>query len=368
MKVAFSNLYLQYKSLKKEVDSKIYEVIKQSAFTNSSYVEEFEKNFALINGSKYCIGVNSGTSALHLALWALGIGYGDEVIIPTFTFIATAEAVSLTGAKPVFVDSEETTLNLDPEKVRKAISKKTKAVIVVHLYGLSAQIEKIKKICAEYNLYLIEDCAQAHLSYYKKRAVGNFGISGCFSFYPSKNLGAFGEAGAIITNSQKLYKYMRSLRNHGSTKKYYHDFPGHNYRMEGLQGAILNLKLGYLERWNKKRREIASLYMKYLNNNKGLEIPKLPPEVIHTYHQFIVLTEKRHEFQNYLKENGIETQIHYPLPCHLQKAYKYLNYKRGSFPVAEKLSKRVVSLPMYPELTKDQVLFVVKKIKDFYKS
>lgn len=366
MKVAFSNLYLQYKSLKKEIDLKIDEVIKKSAFSGGPYVEEFERHFAHINGSKYCLGVNSGTSALHLALWALGVGPGDEVIVPAFTFIATAEAVSLTGATPVFVDSEEITFNLDPQNLENFISQKTKAVILVHLYGQPAQVERINKICKTFSLYLVEDCAQAHLSYYKKRSVGNFGISGCFSFYPSKNLGAFGEAGAIITNNQKLYKKMLSLRNHGSTNKYYHDFIGHNYRMEGLQGAVLNIKLAHLRGWNDKRREIAHLYTKYLNDIKGLEIPKPQSEVIHTYHQFVVLTEKRRELQYFLKENGIETQIHYPLPCHLQKAYKYLNYKRGSFPIAEMLSKKVLSLPMYPELTKDEVMFTAKKIREFY--
>lgn len=366
MDVAYSNLYVQYKSLKDRIDSKIDEVIEKSAFSGGPYVEDFEQHFAYIHGSKYCVGVNSGTSALHLTLWALGIGPGDEVIVPTFTFIATAEAVNLTGATPVFVDSEDITFNLDPEKIEKVVSKKTKAVILVHLYGQPAQIEKINKICKKFNLYLIEDCAQAHLSCYKGKPVGNFGICGCFSFYPSKNLGAFGEAGAVITQNKKLFVKMSALRNHGSTKKYLHNYIGHNYRMEGLQGAILNIKLEYLSKWNNKRREIAKLYNNYLKSITGLTIPQLLPQTLHSYHQYIILTKKRDQLKKYLLKYGIETAIHYPLPCHLQKAYKYLGYKKGDFPKAESFSSEVLSLPMYPELKNDEVIYVANTIKKFY--
>ncbi len=366
MKVPFSNLYLSYKTHKKEIDHEIDQVIQQSAFSDGPFVEKFEKHFTSILGSKYCIGVNSGTSALHLSLWALGIGKEDEVIVPTFTFFATPEAVSLTGAKPVFIDSEQTTGNIDADQIERLVGEKTKAVIVVHLYGQPVNIKKISKICEKYKLHLIEDCAQAHLSQYRGKTVGNFGICGCFSFYPSKNLGAFGEAGAIVTSNKQLYRKILSMRSHGSMTKYKHQYIGHNYRMEGIQAAVLNVKLKYLRETNKKRRDIANQYFNYLKDIPELFILKPATDFLHTYHQYVLLTEKRDDLQKYLWQHGIETSIHYPIPCHLQEAYSYLGYKKDSFPRAERLANIVLSLPMYPELTQEQVKIVGMRIKQFF--
>ncbi len=366
MKVPFSNLYLTYINHRTEIDYVLSEVIKQSAFSGGSFVSKFEKNFASIAGSKYCIGVNSGTSALHLVLWALGVGFGDEVIVPTFTFFATPEAVSLCGAKPVFVDSENSTGNINVNSIEEHITKNTRAVIVVHLYGLPADIEKISKICKKYKLHLIEDCAQAHLSQYKGKSVGNFGICGCFSFYPAKNLGAFGEAGAIVTGNKTLYQKMLRMRNHGSITKYSHKYIGHNYRMEGIQAAVLTVKLKYLREANKIRRDIAYQYTNYLKDILELTLIRPAADSFHTYHQYVLFTNKRAILAKYLLQVGVETSIHYPIPCHLQEAYKYLGYKKGAFPVAERLANCVLSLPMYPELTQKQVQYVAFAIKQFF--
>jgi len=263
-KVDFIDLKAQYLSIKDEINEAIQKVIDSAAFSLGPFVVSFEENFAIAHNARYCVGVNSGTAALHVALWALGIGQGDEVIVPTNTFFATPESVSLTGATPVFVDCEPKYFNIDPEKVENAITRRTKAIIAVHLYGQPAQLDKIKIIAEKNNLLLIEDCAQAHLAEYRGKPVGTYGICGCFSFYPGKNLGAYGEAGAVITNNEELYLKMHALRDHGAYKKYHHDYIGHNYRMEGIQGAILDIKLKHLKKWTEKRKRNASLYKKYL--------------------------------------------------------------------------------------------------------
>ncbi|MFQ5786548.1 MAG: DegT/DnrJ/EryC1/StrS family aminotransferase [Thermodesulfobacteriota bacterium] len=361
-KIPFIDLSEQYLSLKNDILSKIDEVCRESAFCLGEYVEEFEENFAGYCGVKYCLGVNSGTSALHLALLALGVGDGDEVIIPAQTFIATAWGATYCGAKSVFVDIEPKTHTIDVSKIETAITPKTKAIIPVHLYGQPANMDEILKIARRYNIFVIEDAAQAHGALYKGKKTGSFGEVSCFSFYPGKCLGAFGEGGAVVTNNQEVAEKVSMLRNHGQTKRYYHDVIGFNYRMEGIQGAVLNIKLEYLDDWNEKRRKAASLYNKLL---KGTELV-LPYEDEYTkpiYHLYVVLSSKRDRIAQHLQQNGIATGMHYPVPLHLQKAYSNLSYNEGDFPFAERNARECLSLPIFPEMTKGQVEYVVTKIR-----
>jgi len=365
MNVPFVDLKSQYRNIKQEIDKAILDVLESSAFAAGPFVEEFENAFASAHDSKYCVGVNSGTAALHIVLMALNIKPGDEIIVPANTFIATPAAVSLTGATPVFVDCEPDYFNIDPEKIESKITSKTKAIIPVHLYGQAAQMNIIKKIADKHKLFVIEDCAQAHLAEFNDQKVGNFGVAGCFSFYPGKNLGAYGEGGAVVTNDKKLYDKMMALRSHGAHKKYYHDLLGHNYRLEGMQGAILKIKLNHLANWTKKRKNNATQYRKLLN---GLPIglPAENDDSCHVYHLFVIRTKQRHKLQKFLTEHGIETGIHYPIPCHLQKAYRFLQYPVNSFPVAEEASKEILSLPMHEQLSHQQIEFVCLKIKKFF--
>jgi dTDP-4-amino-4,6-dideoxygalactose transaminase len=366
MKVNFVDLKAQYLSIKDEIDKAIQNVIEKTAFSAGPFVKSFEENFARTHNAKYCVGVNSGTSALHLAMWVLGIGKNDEVIVPTNTFFATPEAVSLCGANPIFVDCDADYFNIDPQGIKKAITKNTKAIIAVHLYGQPARMDEIKAIAEKNNLLLIEDCAQAHIAEYKGKPVGTFGICGCFSFYPGKNLGAYGEGGAILTDNEELYMKMMALRDHGSSQKYYHNYIGHNYRMEGIQGAILNVKLKYLHEWTKKRRENAGIYRKYLAGIKEAMAPLEMSGVKHVYHLFVVRVSKRNELKKFLEDNEVFTGIHYPIPCHLQKAYAFLNQQKGRLAISEKISEEILSLPMYAELAEEEIQFVCSKIREFY--
>jgi dTDP-4-amino-4,6-dideoxygalactose transaminase len=308
--------------------------------------------------------VNSGTSALHLALLALGVTAGDEVIVPANTFIATAWAVSYTQATPVFVDCESDTWNISAEKIEEKITKRTKAIIGVHLYGQPFDIEAIKDVASKYDLFLIEDCAQAHGARYKGIHVGGFGEIGCFSFYPGKNLGAYGEGGAIVTNCGAYDEKIRMLRNHGSTSKHKHDCIGFNMRMDGFQGAVLDVKLKYLETWNQKRKDIALMYRKGLTH-PGIVCQVQPSWADSVYHLFVVAVEKREAMMKHLQSYGISPGIHYPIPCHMQKAYADLGYKAGDLPNAERLAASCLSLPMYPELSDEEVLRVIDLINRF---
>jgi len=366
MKVKFIDLKSQYLSIKEEIDKAIQNVLLDSAFADGHYVQEFEENFAKAHNAKYCVAVNSGTAALHASLMALDIAQGDEVIVPANTFFSTPLAVTLTGAIPVFVDCKSEYYNIDVNKIQDAITTNTKAIITVHLYGQPSKLEEIKAIADKHGIYLVEDCAQAHLAEYKNKYVGNFGICGCFSFYCGKNLGAYGEGGAIVTNNKDLYDRLKMIKNIGMSRKYYHDVIGHNYRMSGLQGAILNVKLKYLEEWTKIRRKNADLFRKYLSNCKNILLPEEMKGVKHVYHLFVIRTKKRDALQKFLSHHNIETGIHYPIPCHLQKAYDYLNYKIGDFPVTEKLSNEVISLPMSEQLKEEEVKYVSEKIKEFF--
>ena len=377
MKVPFLDLKAQYATIKDEVNPAIQEVLDNTAFILGKSVSQFEKEFANVHNVKHCVGTSSGTDANHLALWALDIKQGDEVIIPANTFIATAWGATLCNAKPVFVDCHPASYNIDPEKIESKITSKTKAIVAVHLYGQSAEMDALKKIAIENNVFLIEDAAQAHLAEYKGKMVGGLSEVASFSFYPGKNLGAYGEAGAVVSNNERLAKKIIKLREHGQSEKYYHDTFGHNYRMEGIQGAVLRVKLKYLSSWTDERRKVAANYQKLLGNIKQISLPAELPNLKHVYHLYVVRVngksiEKREETRDklraFLSENGIASGLHYPVPLHLQKCFDYLGYKKGDFPVTEDLAQSGFSLPMFPELKNDQISYIAEKIHEFFKS
>ena len=354
----------QHKQIKKEIFGLFEKVYDNTAFSGGPFVEQFEKAFADYTGTKYCVAVNNGTSALHLAMLALGIRKGDEVIIPANTFIATAWGVSYVGATPVFVDCDANTWEIDSSKIEEKITSKTKAIAGVHLYGMPFDIDAVKRIAKKHNLFLIEDAAQAQGARYKGITVGSFGEMACFSFYPGKNLGACGEGGGITTNNEKYSKHLQSLRNHGSTERYYHDEIGFNMRMGGLEGASLQVKLKYLEGWNNRRRSIAKMYQTEIINSK-IKMQHQPEGADSIFHLFVITTDKKGDFVKHLQDNNINPGFHYPVPCHLQKAYSNLSYKQGDFPNSEYLASHCVSLPMYSELTDAEVKHVIDAINKY---
>lgn len=363
-KINCLDLSLQHQQIKKEIFESFERVYDNTAFSGGSFVEEFEKNFSLYIGTNYTIGCNNGTSALHLAMLALGIGFGDEVIIPANTFIATAWGVSHAGATPVFVDCTSDTWEIDATRIEEKITSKTKAIIGVHLYGQPFDVDALKAICEKHHLFLIEDAAQAQGARYKGKTVGGFGELSCFSFYPGKNLGACGEAGGITTNSEYYAKRIQSLRNHGMTVRYLHDEIGYNYRMGGLEGASLTVKLRYLESWNNRRRTIAKQYLTEIKNDK-ISMQYQPDFADSVFHLFVVTTKQKDDFCRYLTDNHIVPAFHYPVPCHLQKAYTSLNYKEGDFPNAEYLASHCVSLPIYPELSDEQISYIINIVNKY---
>ncbi len=362
MKIPFLDLHKQYNTIKPEIDEAVQKVLDNQFFILGKEVEAFEKEFAQYLGVKYVVGVGSGTDGLILALWALGIGKGDEVITPVNSFIATTIAIIQVGATPVFVDMDKDTYQLDVKQVEEKITKKTKAILPVHLYGASCDMQSLLKIAKKYKVQVVEDACQAHGAMVGNKKVGTLGSLGVFSFYPGKNLGAYGDGGAISTNDEKLYKKLLQLRNYGQSKKYYHDEFGINSRLDEIQAAVLRIKLMHLDHWNKERNMHATQYKSLLKNIKKQEIIK---NTFSNYHVFVIEVSQREKFQKFLLENGILTLIHYPVPIHLQKVYKHLGYKKGDFPVAEKAADRIVSLPMYSELTKEQIEYVAEKINKF---
>jgi len=337
MSIPFLDLKKQYLQIRSEVLSKIENVLEDTAFSGGKYVEEFEQKFATYCNTNYCIAVNNGTSALHLAMLALGIGEGDEVIVPANTFIATAWGVSYCNATPIFVDCTVDTWEIDVSKIEEKITSKTKAIAGVHLYGQPFDIDAVTAIAKKHNLYLVEDAAQAHGAYYKGKRVGGFGEMACFSFYPGKNLGTYGEGGGIVTNDEKYFKHLQSLRNHGSVVRYYHDEIGYNMRMGGVEAAVLSVKLQYLDKWNNRRKEIAKIYQQGITNPK-IKMQAQPEFTDSVYHLFVITTEDRDGLMKYLNEHQIFPGLHYPVPCHLQKAYAHLGYKQGDCPNAEYLA------------------------------
>ena len=366
MNVPFLDLKAQYAAIKDEIHAAVGEVMENTAFAGGPFVAKFEQAFAQFCGCKHAIGVGNGTDALWLSLLSLGIGPGDEVITVPDTFIATAEAITYCGAKPVFVDVEEKTYNMDPALLEAAITLRTKAVIPVHLFGQTADMDPILAICKPHGLPVVEDACQAHGAEYKGRKAGSMGAIGCFSFYPGKNLGAYGEAGAVVTNDDAIAGKIRIFRDHGQAKKYHHDVIGWNARMDGIQGAVLSVKLKYLAEWNVSRRAHAQEYTRLLSPVEGIVVPVEADYARHVFHIYAVRTGRRDQLMAHLAEKGISCGIHYPVPVHLQVAYQGLGLAEGSFPVAEKCAAEFLSLPMYPELTGEQIQRVVNEIKGFY--
>ncbi len=387
MKVPLLDLKPQYLSLKKELDEAILKVAESQHFILGPEVERMEKSFCNYLDCKQALGVSSGTDALLLALMGIGIGVGDEVIVPTYSFFATAGVVSRLNATPVFVDSDPVTFNIDPLQVEKKITKNTKAIIPVHLYGQSCDMDRIMEIARSRNLKIIEDAAQAIGVQYKDgRFVGTFGDIGCYSFFPSKNLGCFGDGGLNVTNDEKLGKHLHILRVHGGYPKYYHKFIGGNFRIDAIQSAVINVKLPHLDGWSEQRRKNAEAYNKLFIEAGLAEVTGktkfdeknkvLLPKAIykdsgvknyHIFNQYIIRVEKRDELRKFLSENEIGNEIYYPVPFHLQECFADLGYSKGDFPAAEFAADTSIALPIYPELGKDQISFVVSKIKEFIK-
>ena len=365
MKVPFLDLKIQYTAIQDEIAEALQRVMDNTAFAGGKFVEDFENEFASFCGSSHAIGVGNGTDALWASLLAYGIGSGDEVITVSNTFIATVEAISLTGATPVFIDVDDKTFTLDPDKLEDAITPKTKAVIPVHLYGQSADLDPIIQIARKHNLIVVEDACQAHGALYKGRSCGSIGDVGCFSFYPGKNLGAYGEAGAVITDDAAIADKIRRFRDHGQDKKYYHSEIGFNARMDGFQGAVLSVKLRYLKEWNEARRNVARKYNERLNGIDGIITPHEAEYGRHVYHLYALHMNNRDRFIQYMKDKDIFCGIHYPIPVHLQRAYAFLGYTADSFPLSEKNAREEVSLPMFPDLTDEQIDFTTDAILQY---
>jgi dTDP-4-amino-4,6-dideoxygalactose transaminase len=352
--VPYLDLRAQYRGIKAEIDAAIAGVLDSCQFVLGSEVARFEEEFARYSGASECIALNSGTSALHLALLAAGVEPGDEVITVPFTFVASVAAVLYAGARPVLVDIEPRTFNMDPAAIEAAITSRTKVILPVHLYGQAADMDPILEIARRHSLIVIEDAAQAHGAEYKGRRAGSIGDIACFSFYPAKNLGAYGEGGAVTTNNATYAKTVRMLRDWGQDRKYHHVLRGFNYRMEGLQGAILRVKLRHLEQWTERRRAFARAYNQALAEY-DVERPAEMPWARHVYHLYTVRSKDRDGLQKALLEEGIQTAVHYAEPVHVQPAYSDLGYARGAFPEAEQAAGEVLSLPMYPEMTDEQI-------------
>lgn len=365
MKVPFLDLQAQYESIRDEIGTALQQVLDKTAFAGGSFVEKFEKEFASFCQCDFAIGVGSGTDALWMVLLGMGIGEGDEVITTPNTFIATAEAISFSGAIPVFVDIDERTYTMNPDLLEGAITPKTKAVIPVHLFGQMADMDRIMQIAQTHGLFVIEDACQAHGAEYKQRRAGSIGDAGCFSFYPGKNLGAYGEAGAIVTNNAELAEKMRMFRDHGQAKKYYHSIIGWNARMDGFQGAVLSVKLKHLPAWNEARRKNAQLYDELLTDVDNVIAPVEADCAKHIYHIYAIRTKNRDVLISTLAEKNISSGIHYPVPIHQQEAYRFLGHKKGSFLIAEKCAEQLVSLPMFPEISQEQIESVCHEITCF---
>lgn len=364
--VPYLDLRAQLKPLRAELDAAIARTLDNCTFCLGPDVAQFEKDFATFCGAQHALGFNSGTSALHVAMRLFNVGPGDEVVTTPYTFIATSWAISYCGAKPVYVDIDDATFNLDPKLLEKAITPRTKAILPVHLYGQPFDVDAIAAVCKKHNLPLVEDAAQAHGAKYKGKTVGSLGDVACFSFYPAKNLGACGEGGALTTNHADYAARAKALREHGSTVRYHHDEMGYNYRLEGIQGAVLGVKLKHLEKWTRERQRVAARYAELLADTP-LQLPAVASGVESAWHLYTVRSARRDELKKHLDAHGIGNAVHYPMPLHLQKAYAHLGYRPGDFPVAEKASREVLSLPMFPELTDAQIQRVAEVVKEFFR-
>lgn len=363
--VPFVDLVAQYRAIASEIEVAVNDVLSRCNFVLGTQVEEFERAFAEFVVCQHAVGVSSGLDALRLALASLGIGPGDEVIIPANTYIATALAVTAQGARPVLVDCDPSTYTIDVHRIERAITARTRAIIPVHLTGQSADMDPILDLAAQHGLRVVEDAAQAHGTRYKGRPCGAMGDAGCFSFYPGKNLGAYGDAGLVTTNDKLLADRLRRLRNYGQQQKYEHTEKGLNARLDTIQAAILNVKLKYLAGWNEARARHATSYASRLEGLPGLRLQSCSPASTHIFHLFIVESDRRNGLQRYLEDSGIQTGIHYPKPIHLQTAYKDLGYTLGDFPETERLADQMLSLPMFPELTEQQIDLVCDAVASF---
>jgi dTDP-4-amino-4,6-dideoxygalactose transaminase len=363
MTIPFVDLKSLHSEIKDDLREVFDRVLDNSTFVLGPEVQRFEQEFAAYCGTEHCVAVNTGTAAIHLALAALSIGPGDEVITVPHTFIATAEAITAVGAKPVFIDINPISFTMDPSLLEAAITSKTRAIIPVDLYGQVADMEPILEIANRHGIPVIEDACQAHGAEYRGRKAGAFGVAGCFSFYPGKNLGACGEGGAVTTNDADLAQRIRLWRDHGSSKRYEHIFPGLNMRMEGIQGGILSVKLKHLDRWNDQRRQTAAAYAKALADT-DIEVPTEMDYGRHVYHLYVIQSDNRDALRQQLSDGGIESGLHYPTPLHLQEAYRFLGYKQGDFPVTERVKSRILSLPMYPGIEPKAVARVTSELRE----
>lgn len=352
--------------IRNELDSAYQRVIDSSWYIDGNEKKQFEREFASFIGVEYCVGCGNGLDALTLALKALGIGIGDEVIVPANTFIATALAVSYSGARPILVDADLTTFNIDVSKIEEAITERTRAIIPVHLYGLPANMDKIIELAEKYNLLIVEDCAQSHGARYKGKVVGSFGVVAGFSFYPGKNLGALGDAGAVVTNEEALAEKIRALGNYGAEQKYVHKYQGLNSRLDELQAAFLRVKLKYMDKMYLERKRVAQRYLCGIQNER-IDLPQIPEKYDHVWHVFAIRCKERDKLQRYLSEKGIKTNIHYPIPIHMQSAYQELGYREGQFPVAEEISRTELSLPLYYGMKAEEIDYVIGCINEFGK-
>lgn len=366
MTIPFVDLKAQYRSIKVEIDNAIQNVISDTAFIGGTYVKKFEKEFAELYGMKHCISVGNGTDSLYIIMKMLGIKEGDEVITAAYSWISSSETISQTGATPVFVDINPKYYTIDEELIEQYITSKTKAIIPVHIHGQICNMGRIMEIAKKHNLYVIEDCAQSHFSEFEGKRAGTIGIASSFSFYPGKNLGAYGDAGCILTNDDELADKFRMYANHGALKKHQHKIEGINSRMDGLQAAILSAKLPYILNWTKERKRCAQTYLKLLNGTKHVVCTSVRPNSEHSFHLFIIKAERRDELQAYLKENGIETFVHYPKALVNLECYNYLKLKNEDYPVATNNEANILSLPIFPELTDESIEYIVSKIQQFY--
>lgn len=366
MKIPFVDLKTQYLSIKNDIDTVIEHVISETAYIGGKYVEEFEEKFASLYGVKHCISVANGTDSLYILMKMLGVGSGDEVITVANSWISSSETISQTGARPVFVDIDPVYYTMDEKLIESLITPNTKAIIPVHIHGQVCNMDAIINIANRYGLFIIEDCAQAHFSEYKNKRVGTIGIAGSFSFYPGKNLGAYGDAGCIITNDDELALKCKMYARHGALKKHQHVMEGINSRMDGIQAGILQVKLPYILKWTEQRIINSTIYYKHLQGIKEIVLPEVRSFSKHTFHLFVIRCKNRDELSTFLKSKNIETAVHYPVALPNMEAYKYLQYDTNSFPIASKFQSEILSLPMYPELTEAMIMYVADSIKEFY--
>ena len=365
MKIMPNRMDRGFEMYKEEFEDKTLEVLRSGWYILGNEVSSFEEEFARYTGAKYCVGLASGLDALWIAFKLLGIGEGDEVIVQCNTYIASVMGITMNGATPVFAEPDEY-FAIDPDKIEEKITNKTKAILVVHLYGIASRMDKIVDLCKKYNLKLVEDCAQSHGACFNGQMTGTFGDVGCFSFYPSKNLGAFGDAGAVVVNDEELAHRFKVYRNYGSEKRYYNQVVGANSRLDEIQAGLLRVRLNHMDELTKEKQAIGERYNKELNNSL-ITLPQIPDKSTNVYHQYVIRCEKRDELIAYLNEYGIGTIIHYPIPPHLSEAYQYLGFKRGDFPITEHLADTVLSIPMYNGMTEDEQTYVIDTINRFRK-